>query len=234
MARSFTQAQKALPAAQASISAQFPHLHDRALAYLKGLLLDGGLEPGDMVSTESIAKALGISRAPAMDAVKRLANEGFLLILPQIGCRVPVPDAEEVADFYALFSRSEGLVTRFAAERRTDEEAIKFKRLIDDLEAQAADPTTDSISQRALNRTRHAAIHTLAKSATTADIVAGMWDRSDFYIRAAFGNLFPPTAVKAPQAKIARAIIAGDGETAEKVTIKYLNELGRKAVAKLK
>lgn len=234
MAKSFTQSQKALPTAPASISAKFPHLHDRALAYLKGLLLDGGLEPGDMVSTESIAKALGISRAPATDAVKRLANEGFLLILPQIGCRVPIPDAKEVADFYALFSRSEGLVTRFAAERRTDEEAIKFKRLVDDLDAQAAHNPSESPSQRILNRERHAAIHMLAKSATTADIVASMWDRSDFYLRAAFGEFVPLSAVKAPQTKIAQAIIAGDGETAERITIKYLDEMGRKAVTKLK
>lgn len=230
------QEQKSLPPPPPALAAQYPHLHDRALAYLKGLLLDGGLEPGDLVSTESVAQTLGISRAPTTDAVKRLASEGFLLILPQIGCRVPTPRADEVADFYDLFSRSEGLITRLAAERRTTEEAAEFKRFVHDLEERIARLGTGhdaGPAHRLLNRQRHEMIHGLAKSAIAANIVAGMWDRSDFYLRAAFGAFVPLAEVKVPQSKIARAIIAGDGETAEAVTVKYLSDTGKRAVVRL-
>jgi hypothetical protein len=35
-----------------------------AFAYLKFLLLDGGLEPDDIISTEGVAQSLSVSRAP--------------------------------------------------------------------------------------------------------------------------------------------------------------------------
>src|ERR1041384_2206402 len=98
-------------------------LQDLAYAYLKGLLLAGGLDPGDQISSESVGRVLAISRAPVSDAIRRLTVEGLLEVLPQVGCRVVRPVATEMADFYEIFGATEGVVARFAAERRSDDEA---------------------------------------------------------------------------------------------------------------
>ena len=77
-----------LPTPASAIHARFSNRNDLALAYLKGLLLDGGLEPEQVISTEDVGRSLGISRGPATDAIKRLARDGFIDVVPQVGCRV--------------------------------------------------------------------------------------------------------------------------------------------------
>src|SRR3954467_2116733 len=99
-----------LPDAPHSLWRGTPRLHDLAYAYLKGLLLAGGLDPGNQISSESVGRVLAISRAPVSDAIRRLTVEGLLEILPQVGCRVVRPVATGMADFYEIFGATEGVV----------------------------------------------------------------------------------------------------------------------------
>src|SRR4249920_1802129 len=112
-----------LPNAPQSLWRGTPRLHDLAYGYLKELLLGGGLEPGDQISSESVGRVLSISRAPVTDAIRRLTVEGLLEILPQVGCRVVRPVPAEVKDLYELFGATEGVIARLAAERRPANEA---------------------------------------------------------------------------------------------------------------
>src|SRR6476620_8963049 len=108
-----------LPDAPESLWQGTPRLHDLAYAYLKNLLLGGGLDPGDQISSEAVGRVLSISRAPVTDAIRRLTVEGLLEVVPQVGCRVVRPVAAEMADFYEIFGATEGVVARFAAARRS-------------------------------------------------------------------------------------------------------------------
>ena len=228
---------KALPPPGAHLAgAGHVHLHERAYVYLKELLLDGGLDPGEVISTDSVGRALGVSRAPVTDAVKRLTAEGFFVVMPQVGCRVVLPETQEVADFYELFALNEAYVTRLAAERRSPAEARTFAGMIAELvrRARSAKPAADhGPLLRQLNRSRHEAIHELARSPLNARIVAALWDRSDFYIRLAFGRFVPPRPAIEAQAVIAQAIVDGDGKAAERATQRCLRELGSEAAARL-
>src|SRR6185295_18859345 len=116
-----------LPDAPDSLWQGAPRLHYLAYAYLKGLLLRGGLDPGDQISSEGVGRMLSISRAPVSDAIRRLTVEGLLEILPQVGCRVVRPVPAEVRDLYELFGATEGVIARLAAERRSALEADHFE-----------------------------------------------------------------------------------------------------------
>jgi DNA-binding FadR family transcriptional regulator len=142
-----------------------------------------------------------------------------------------------VADFYELFAASEAVITRFAALRRSPEQADAFRRLIDELQDKSArlrGAATASAALRMLNRVRHEALHKLAGSPIAADLVAGMWDRSDFYIRLAFGSFVVNAAVRRAQQQIADAVIAGDARTAEKQTRDYLCAVGKAAAGQMR
>jgi DNA-binding GntR family transcriptional regulator len=212
-------------------------LADRCASYLKGLLLDGGLEPGQPISIAAVTRAMGVSRQPVMDAVRRLEIEGFIQVLPQIGCRVVAPKAEAVGDFFQFFARAEGLVCRLAAERRSAEAANALQHLADLMlreSSNAGPPDAGDPTYRHLNRRLHNAIHEMAGSPIASEISASMWDRCDFYSRAAFGSLYFSPAVRRAHAAIVAAIVAGDADTADRATVAHLSGVGERAVTRLK
>jgi len=225
-----------LPDAPEELRRGSPRLHDLAYAYLKGLLLGGGLDPGDQISSESVGRALSISRAPVGDAIRRLTVEGLLEVLPQVGCRVVRPVAAEMADFYEIFGATEGIVARFAAERRSQAEAEDFARLCAGLASRANlpdDANARFVELRRRNRRRYEKLHELARSPLSAGIGESFWDRSDFLLRAAFGPRDLPGYVRTGHQAFVAAVVAGDGPTAELETRRYLVRLGHDVAALL-
>lgn len=225
-----------LPDAPQSLWHGTPRLHDLAYAYLKGLLLGGGLDPGDQISSEGVGRRLSISRAPVSDAIRRLTVEGLLEILPQVGCRVVRPVAAEVKDLYELFGATEGVIARLAAERRSAREADHFERQCAALAAARGlpdNPDARFVELRQRNRRRYEMLHALARSPLSTAIGESFWDRSDFFIRVAFGARDLPAFVKAGHAAFVAAVVKGDGPTAELETRRYLVRLGQEVAALL-
>jgi DNA-binding GntR family transcriptional regulator len=199
--------------------------------YLRGLVLDGPLGPGMSVPLEEIARHLGISRQPVRDAAARLAADGLLEILPQVGCRVPHPAPAVVADFFRLFAATEAVVVRLGAERRTPDEAAAFAHLATTLEAEAGmagGPEARDPRYRTINRAFYDAIHAMARSTFVAAAAESLWDRSDFYIGAAFGSLYFTAQVRQSNRAIVATVVAGDGAAAETATRLHLEAVGRR------
>lgn len=218
-----------LPNVSEELRRSSPRLQDLAYGYLKNLLLTGGLDPGAQISSEAVGRILSISRAPVSDAIRRLTVEGMLEVLPQVGCRVVRPVAGEMADFYEIFGATEGVVARFAAERRSRSEANEFAHLCAQLASREDlpdDPGMRFAELRRRNRRRYEKLHELARSPLSAGIGESFWDRSDFFIRAAFGPRDLPSYVRTAHKAFAAAVVAGDGATAEHETRRYLVRLG--------
>lgn len=216
-------------ALQASRSANSSARAGAAYDYLKTCLLEGDYGPGQKLSVAELTRELNCSRVPVMEAIKRLAGAGFLHIVPQVGCRVVTPQPAEVRDFFALFAATEGTVTAFAAARRTAAEVEEFKQLcahIDDITRKAGKPGDRDPTYRRLNLLFYSFLHRLARSPVTTAIAATMWDRSDFYIKLAFGSLYFSHAVRAAHAAIRAALIAGDAEAAHDAVAAHLNAVG--------
>ena len=225
-----------LPNAPDSLWRGTPRLHDLAYAYLKGLLLGGGLDPGDQISSEGVGRVLSISRAPVSDAIRRLTVEGLLEILPQVGCRVVRPVPADVKDLYEIFGATEGVIARMAAERRSSAEADEFARLCAALQSDAglpSDPDARFVELRQRNRRRYERLHELARSPLGTVIGETYWDRSDFYLRVTFGGRGLPRFVRAAHAAFVAAVVAGDGAAAERETRSYLVRLGHDVAEKL-
>ena len=219
-----------LPDAPESLWQGTPRLHDLAYAYLKDLLLRGGLDPGDQISSEAVGRALSISRAPVSDAIRRLTVEGLLEILPQVGCRVVRPVPAEVRDLYEVFGASEGVIACWAAERRSEAEAEQFRTLCASLASAAglpADPKARFLELRRRNRRRYEMLHKLARSPLSIDSGETYWDRSDFLLRVTFGGRDLPGFVRKARDALVDAVVAGDGQRAEHETRHYLVRLGR-------
>ncbi|GAC1548787.1 MAG: GntR family transcriptional regulator [Candidatus Velthaea sp.] len=155
-----------------------------AYEYTKGLLFEGALQPGQRVRVEDVVTRLNTSRQPVMDAFKRLSAEGFLEIIPQVGCRVVTPTRDEIADFFLILSGVEATAANIAAQRRTGDELAAMRAIVDALAALREGSETPERCRafRDLKRSFHESVHTMAHSPTISNIAATLWDRSDFYM----------------------------------------------------
>ncbi len=209
-------------------------LTEHAYQYTKGLLFDGVCPPGSRVRVEDVMTTLKTSRQPVMEAFKRLANEGFLEIIPQVGCRVVAPDAREISDFFRLFAAAEALTAEFAALRASEEDRRALRAVhaeIARLNPGSGAPEKLANAYRTLNRRFHGAIHTMSRSVIVGATAGGFWDRSDFYIAtASSGELVFARRIADAHAEheaILRAIEGGDTWAAHRKMEEHVLAFGR-------
>ncbi|HEX6289536.1 MAG TPA: GntR family transcriptional regulator [Herpetosiphonaceae bacterium] len=77
-------------------------LTEQTYRVLKDKILRGELKPGMQISVPSTAVALGVSRTPVNDALKRLANDGLVEIIPRQGTFVTELTARDVAEIFDM------------------------------------------------------------------------------------------------------------------------------------
>lgn len=94
-------------------------------------ILGGILKSGDTLTEISLSKRLGVSRTPLRGALHRLAEEGLVRIVPNKGAVVVGVNDEDLVDIYKIRIRLEGLASREAATRISDEDK---KKLTDSVE----------------------------------------------------------------------------------------------------
>lgn len=212
-------------------------LAGHAYEHLKARILEGDLEPGDRLSVPKLAQALACSRVPVMEALKRLQTDGLVDIVPQVGCQVAVPRADDVADFFAAFAAVEGAVASLAAQRRTDADLTAFRQTLARIEqalSGAGGPQDRDPRYRRLNRDFHGAIHAMARAPAAGNIAAALWDRSDFLIKAAFGSLHFSPRVRAAHTAVGEAIAAGNADAAQAAMTRHLQHVGTAVAARLR
>ena len=81
---------------------------DRVYATLRQGILDGIYAPGARLGEADLAVALGVSRTPVREALRRLGSEGLLSTLPNKGARVRTWTASELSDISDLRAILEG------------------------------------------------------------------------------------------------------------------------------
>jgi DNA-binding GntR family transcriptional regulator len=98
-------------------------LHDETVARLRSMITEGELLPGARIPERELCDRFGISRTPLREALKVLASEGLVELLPHRGARVTMLSAPELRDAFEVVAALEGLAGELAC-RRIDEAAL--------------------------------------------------------------------------------------------------------------
>jgi DNA-binding GntR family transcriptional regulator len=93
--------------------------HDAA-EYIRRLIFDGHLRPGQRVPQDQVAQVLSISRIPVREGLIALERDGWVTIELNRGAYVNALDADAVRDNYELFGMLYGFATRRAVARSDD------------------------------------------------------------------------------------------------------------------
>jgi GntR family transcriptional regulator, rspAB operon transcriptional repressor len=98
---------------------------------LREKILSIELEPGASINERRLTKWLGVSRTPIREAIRRLADNGLISIVPHVGTSVSLISAKRIRELYLIRSSLECAVTRLAAERFDEPSAKMLLDLID-------------------------------------------------------------------------------------------------------
>ena len=112
-------------------------LHDGVAARLRTMVFDGALAPGEFVDEKALADAWQVSRTPLREALKVLAAEGLVDLVPHRGCRVIELSEEDADALFPVMALLEGRCAFEAASKASDEELHQLRRLHDELERYA-------------------------------------------------------------------------------------------------
>jgi DNA-binding GntR family transcriptional regulator len=152
---------------------------------------------GARLLVKELSAETGASRQPIMSALNRLSAEGFVRIVPQVGCEVIDPSRDEIADFFLLFQRTEGLLAELAAMRRTDDDIMQLKMAQQRLQALAEAKNPSPQDYAVLNRDFHHALHLMAHSPLLDRKQRNNFNMSDFFITHSVGfRALIPDAVR--------------------------------------
>ena len=110
---------------------------------LRREILAGNLKPGTRLVIDELAERFGVSRTPLDDGLRRLEDEGLVVIAPRRGTFVAAIEARELAEVFDIRASLEALAARRAAERKDPRAIARITYLLTDL--------ADSIAKRGID-----------------------------------------------------------------------------------
>jgi DNA-binding GntR family transcriptional regulator len=141
-------------------------LHDQVTQRLRTLLVEGRIAPGAKLNERELCALLHVSRTPLREAIKRLAAEGLVDLLPNRGAVAVRLTAADVEHAFEVLAALEGLAGELAASRATEAEIAEIRAL--HFEMLACHARQDLSGYYRLNAQIHAALNAAARNPVLA------------------------------------------------------------------
>lgn len=109
----------------------------RAYREIRQGIINLSFQPGQQLQEAFLAQWLGTSRTPVREALKRLQGEGLVEGMSSRGAVVAQVSIDDIEHAYQVIEVIEGLASRVAAARLTDDDATRIRTCLDRLEAAA-------------------------------------------------------------------------------------------------
>lgn len=104
-------------------------LHDEVAAQLRALIISGELPPGQKVPEVLLCERFGVSRTPMREALKVLASENFVQLLPNRGAIVAKLTRQEIDELFPVMGALEGLAGELACRNMRLKDLVHIRRL---------------------------------------------------------------------------------------------------------
>lgn len=143
-------------------------LHDTLVSHLRDMIIEGDLSPGTRLHEGQLGEQLGVSRTPLREAIKYLASEGLVELVPSRGAVVKRFSAKDVHDMLTVLQTLEELAGRLACDAASDAGIAEVRALHDEMVRRYK--VGDRLQYYKLNQQIHSAIVQLAENAALADM----------------------------------------------------------------
>ena len=148
-------------------------LQDRVYRQVAGLILDGGISPGQQVTIQALAEAFHVSAMPVREALKRLTTANALTVVSGRSIGIPPLSITRLSDLRRVRIELEGVATSWAS---ASIDAGAIDRLNSRLaEMDDAIGTGDARAFLKANRAFHFTIYEAAGSPVLAGMIENLW-----------------------------------------------------------
>ena len=137
-------------------------LHEQVARRLREMLVENRIAPGAKLNERELSEVLKVSRTPLREAIKRLAAEGLVELLPNRGAIAVELRPADVLHTFEVMAGLEAQSGELAAQRITETELAEVRAL--HYEMLAAFTRRDLPAYYRLNSAIHAAINAAAKN----------------------------------------------------------------------
>lgn len=148
---------------------------ERAYRTIREKIIRLEYAPGELLVESGLAEELGTGRTPVREALKMLACENLVVIIPQRGIYVAdisLTDLQEIAE---LRLAVEGLAAQLAAQRITPQQLERLRSLTHQLVHTAPDDVEKLME---IDRQFHLTVAEAAGNKHLADVIVNLYDKS--------------------------------------------------------
>lgn len=202
-------------------------LRDQVLAEIRERIVDGDYPPGQRLTEERLAIDFGVSRNPVREALRVLEAQGFVTMTPRRGAVVATPDAETIADLFAVRASLEATAARIAAERASATDIADLRSLLDG--ARRATDEADFSRVAQLNNDFHMRVIAITGNRWLLTISSALYLHVHWIFRLGAAGRAPHSWVE--HIRTVDAIEAGDPDRAEAEARAHLHAAALAAVA---
>ncbi len=168
--------------------ANFPRIKNHELLsqkvyrIIKRDIIQGKLVSDTRLFEEKIAEQMNISRTPVREALRLLAAEGFVKLIPNIGIVVNQVSPQDLLDVLNIRLQLETYAVSLAAQK-IDQKAIKnLKIIIEQMEEAVL--SKDALAYSNLNSKFHKSIMNISENKKLIEICANLYQQSEHWIKA--------------------------------------------------
>jgi DNA-binding GntR family transcriptional regulator len=111
------------------VKAEPTSLHADVVTQLRNFIVEGDLSPGSRIPERELCERFKISRTPLREALKVLAAEGLIDLLPNRGARVRQFSEADIRNLFEMISGLDFVAGRMACARITDEQIAAIEKL---------------------------------------------------------------------------------------------------------
>jgi DNA-binding GntR family transcriptional regulator len=207
-------------------------LHQQAAGRLRQMLVENRIAPGAKLNERELCEVLQVSRTPLREAIKMLAAEGLVELLPNRGAIAVSLTEADVRNTFEVMAALEAQSGELAAQRITEAELTEIKA--QHFEMLAAFTRRDLPTYYRLNAAIHSAINLAAKNpvltATYRQVNARL---QALRFRSNQDEAKWKAAVKEHE-QMMTALTARDADAMRKVLLQHLNHKRDAVVALLR
>ncbi len=154
-------------------------MHDEVVSRLRHLLTEGEIPPGARIPERELCASLSISRTPLREALKVLAAEGLVMLLPNRGSRAAKLTQKDVKDLFEVCEALQATAGELACPRISDQQLHEIAALQANMVEHYR--ARDLLSYYRCNRLIHESIVRAADNA----VLAGLYESISARIRRA-------------------------------------------------